>query len=488
MTPSETLSSPLISEAPKAHRFGRRMMWAGLGLGVFAEWAFDGHPLGLSVPLFALACIGALRSVGGREGWQSSKSARWLLGAGLFFASFVAIRDSSTMAAFNVAAFGWCALAALASWRSQSPLEQWSLPALFARPIAAGFQTIPAGVHLVGSTVKLGRARAFLAEWGWPAVRSAFLAAPVLLVFMGLLMSADAAFSQRVISLIRLGLQVSLANRIAALLWVAFVALISIGALTMALARRREAHVSAPATNVLQLGATEAFSLIGSVTALLTVFDAISIECALSTDACALPYDMTYAEYVHHGFAELMIAAGLVLLMLLVLGKRVALKTPLAERMMKLVSSALVLATLPLVSSGIARLQLYESAYGFTVLRVLAQAMTVLVGVLLVWRGVTLWVARERFVFGAVLAVFATLSGLNVLDVEGFVTRQNLELYQAGKNVDRWYLAHLSADSSNARKAIEGDAPADEPFEQTPSCSDRSIQSWSVACALSGRR
>lgn len=319
-------------------------------------------------------------------------------------------------------------------------------------------------------------------------VRSACLVGPVLLVFMGLLTSADAAFSQRVISVIRLALQVSFASRIAALMWVAFVALISIGSLAMALARRRAVPVAAPATTVFQLGATEAFSLIGSVTALLTVFDASAIECALSTDACALPYDMTYAEYVHHGFAELMVAAGLVLLMLLVLGKRVALKTPMAERMMKVVSSALVLATLPLVSSGIARLQLYESAYGFTVLRVLVQATTVLVGVLLIWRGITLWVAREKFAFGAVLAVFATLSGLNVLDVEGFVTRENLELASTGKHIDNWYLAHLSADSNNARKAFDAQLPTDEVFEQTPTCTDRSIQSWSLACALSRSR
>lgn len=111
-----------------------------------------------------------------------------------------------------------------------------------------------------------------------------------------------------------------------------------------------------------------------------------------------------------------------------------------------------------------------------------------LVGVLLIWRGITLWVAREKFAFGAVLAVFATLSGLNVLDVEGFVTRENLELASTGKHIDNWYLAHLSADSNNARKAFDAQLPTDEVFEQTPTCTDRSIQSWSLACALSRSR
>jgi len=161
MTP--TLDADSISPHPTAvpshaaarsDRTGRRMLGAGLGLGLLAEWAFDGHTLGLSVPLFAMA-------------------------------------------------LAWCALAALATWAGDTKPQAWSLMAVFTRPFAAGARTLPAGARVVSSTVKLGGVKSALDEWAWPVVRSAVLVVlVVLLVLSGLLMSADATFSRRVVAVL----------------------------------------------------------------------------------------------------------------------------------------------------------------------------------------------------------------------------------------------------------------------------------------------
>ncbi len=473
-------AAPTVARPP---RFAKRTLWAALALGALAEWAFDGHSLGLSVVIFGGATLAALRWVGGIEGWQTGRPVRWLVAAGLLFAAFIALRDSSSMAALNSVALLWCALAAVTTWRGASAVEAWSLGALFGRPLQTGARLVPAGFRVMRSTVKLEGAKGFAVRWAGPMFRSMVLVTPVLALVFGLLMSASTPFFDRVLRVAQSVVNLSIGGPLGSLSWVLIGAVLCAGALSTALARR---SLQAPVEGrwPWQLGATEGFSLVTSLTALIATFDAVSLECAFASDRCGLPDALTYAQYVHNGFAELLVVSGVVLLVLIALNRRVALNTPLAERLMRVASSALVLVTLPLVSSAISRLQLYEAAYGFTVARVLAQAVMVFVGGLLAVKALTLWVATERFAFGAVLVGFATLSGLNLLDVEGFVTTQNLEASIHPERVDRAYLATLSADSALAsRRYLEAHPTGFISGDTSARCTDRSLQSWSVACA-----
>ena len=487
MTPTTAPFERLVEATPvpvvPRPRFARRTLWAGLGLGAFAEWAFDGHALGLSVFLFGLATLGALRWAGGREVWETARPARWLATVGLFFAAFIAIRDSSSMAALNAMAALWCALAAVATWRGDSAVERWSLGAIFGRPVKTAVSLVPAGFRVAQATVKLEGAKGLAARWAGPLFRSMLLVTPVLGVVVLLLMSASSRFEDTLWSFAQAFFALRLAGRVGSALFLLTAALLCAGALSTALARRT-AEPPADPGQPWRLGATEGFSLVASLTALIGLFDAVSLECSLFSSQCGLPESLTYAQYVHHGFAELLIVAGLVLVVLIALNRRVALSSPVAERVMRVVSSVLVLVTLPLVGSAVSRLELYEAAYGFTVARVLAQAVMVLVGALLVLRAVTLWVATRQFAFAAVLAAFATLSGLNMLDVEGFVTTQNVATENVS-NIDTAYLQSLSADSQLAAISYPGQPLPGYLAQGSGSdrCKENSVQSWSVACA-----
>ncbi len=119
---------------------------------------------------------------------------------------------------------------------------------------------------------------------------------------------------------------------------------------------------------------------------------------------------------------------------------------------------------MPMLATAFRRLELYESTYGFTGERVWAQACSLFVGLMLVWRGVTLWTWPWRFGVGAVASAVLVLLGMNVLDPDDFVARRNLQRPADAVALDRGYLRSLSADAAPAllEAGIDPAQPADE--------------------------
>jgi hypothetical protein len=130
-------------------------------------------------------------------------------------------------------------------------------------------------------------------------------------------------------------------------------------------------------------------------------------------------------------------------MLLMALPARTQLASKKAELTFTALSTALVLATMPMMISGAARLWRYEAIYGLTVLRLLAYAGLALVAAVLTWRALTLWALKESFVGGAIGLFTTTMLGLAVLSPDAYIAKQNLKREQ----VDVWYLFTLSDDA-----------------------------------------
>ena len=119
---------------------------------------------------------------------------------------------------------------------------------------------------------------------------------------------------------------------------------------------------------------------------------------------------------------------------------------------------ALSVLTLVIVASALARMWLYQQAYGFTVLRVLVSACELWLGVvylLVLAAGVRLegrWLARAVVGTG-----FAALVGLAALNPDRFIAERNVERYHATQKIDVWYLAELSDDALPALATLPDD-------------------------------
>jgi hypothetical protein len=98
--------------------------------------------------------------------------------------------------------------------------------------------------------------------------------------------------------------------------------------------------------------------------------------------------------------------------------------------------------------SAFQRLMLYEAAYGFSRLRAYTHVFMIWLGVLLAAVVVLEILRKERtFALAALLASIGFGVTLSLLNVDGFIVRQNVARRAAGSDLDVAYLASLSSDS-----------------------------------------
>ncbi len=453
MTPAAELVVPTgpppqagQSVSPRLSRPPRRLLAAGACAGLAAAWCLDGNPLGLGfVVLMAVWAAGLLR-LGGREGWEVARGQRWLLAASLACAAFVAVRDSEVLVGLDALASLGLALLAAFAWTGDEPVADVTLGGLVWRPMAATGQALVAGATVVTESHHGSRLGTRLQGAIGPALRTLFIAGPVVALVTGLLAAGDASFGERLSRVAATFSNLPLPEVVRMSFMMVMVTPIAAGLTAFALRRRQP--VAPAATRPFRLGMAESFGLVGGLAAVALIYGANLAECALSPDACVLPTGYTYAAYAHEGFAQLMVAAFLTLMVLIAVPPRAELATPARRSAFRLAATVLVLATLPMLASAFRRLGLYEATYGFTEQRVWAQACSLLVGLMLAWRGVTLWTWPWRFGVGALGSAVLVLLAMNLLNPDAFIARENLARPEGVVQLDSAYLSSLSADAA----------------------------------------
>lgn len=424
-----TASSPLRPTLTSLLRPDRGRVLLGLGLGLAATLLLDGAPAGLSHGLFAALLAAVLARHAGREAWQSAGPHRWLLAGAVALVASSALHATAWLAALNTVAALLLLGVAVQGWPGERPLGALGAGQLLGWPLKTAGQALHAGA--VASSEALARLREVdgVRQIGAGAVRLVGIVTPPVALVTVLLAAGDARFGALVEGLRDALLQVQVGPAVRGTFLTLVSAVVLTGLLALAARRRQLVSAAAPAR---RLRAIESFVLLGTLTAVL-----------LSYGLTVAAPEGGYARAAHQGFFPLLFAALVILALLMALPARTLLGTARAERTFTALATSLVLATLPMVVSAVARLWRYQAVYGLTVLRVLAGAGLLLVAALLTWRAVTLWVAQAQFVAGALGLCTATLLGLAALSPEALIAQTNLRR----EEVDVAYLLSLSDDA-----------------------------------------
>ena len=170
---------------------------------------------------------------------------------------------------------------------------------------------------------------------------------------------------------------------------------------------------------------------------------------------------VTYATYVHQGFAQLTAATVLTLLVVALAAARADREDRRQRVLLRAALGTLCVLALVVTASALWRLHVYEEAYGFTRLRLLVgffEGWLGLVLLLVVAAGVRLragWLAPSVVASGA-----GVLLALAVLNPDGYVAARNAERFLETGKVDTAYLAGLSADAAPALSRLPGPVAA----------------------------
>jgi hypothetical protein len=158
---------------------------------------------------------------------------------------------------------------------------------------------------------------------------------------------------------------------------------------------------------------------------------------------------LTYAEYVHQGFGQLTAATVLTLATVALAVRKAPRSTARDRLVLRVALGALCGLTLVVVASALHRMDLYQQAYGFTLLRVLVDGFELWLGLLVVLvlvAGVRLsgwWLPRAALVSAA---VFVLVGGL--ANPEAWVAQRNIDRYRATGMLDGSYLRTLGPDAT----------------------------------------
>jgi hypothetical protein len=429
---------------------GLASLAAAIVLGVAGNLLLRVTPWGLNLFLASGLFVGALVLIVRKRQVVFSLAAWWMILPVLFFASAFVWRDSVTLNGLNIIALS-CALGIMAWLGLSGGLRTKGCIDVFVG-LLLGFVYMLAGLPMLVFQAIAWRS---LPDFGWKRraaeiALGVLIAVPLLVVFGGLFMAADAAFAGFVGMTFRFDLGEWFSQLGMVVLWTWVFA----GLLYAILFPRGVEQRSIEAKPV--LSALPLTIVLVLINALFLAFVMVQFRYFFGgAPLVEASVTLTYAEYARRGFAELVGVASLVLIMLLLLDW-LAVKTTRREvYRFRILSGILVFFVFVILGSALQRMQMYQTEFGQTELRVYTTAFMLWLAVVFIWLAATvLRGQRQQFAWGAIVAAFVGAAVLNILNPDDYIVRANLARGASGYKVDVAYLASLSADAVPA--LVEG--------------------------------
>jgi hypothetical protein len=427
----------------------------------------------------------------------------WLV-IGVVFAAGLAWRDAPPLKLLALGSatltFALAAHRLAAAWVRRAGVLRYA-GALALGALHAWTAAALALVDAARSTPRVETGRA--AGWRRAAAiaRGLLIAAPLVVVFGALFMSADAVFAELVSNVFRFDFERIASHvvlfSIAAWLSTGYLRGFLTGTEPSLIADRRPGidGGGVPAPTWLALGITEVATALASINLLFLVFVIVQFRYLFGGDALVqVTPDLTYADYARRGFFELVFAVFLVVPVLLAadwLLDRRSRRNALVFRSLAGVQIGLVLA---ITASAFQRLRLYHASYGLTESRFYAMVLLIWIGAMLLWLAATvLRGRRDSFAFGALASGLATIALLFVINPDAVVARTNVARMSSADARVRFDVAYATSLSADAVPVLIEALPALPPDVQCPLARhmlrrwrperERSIRSWNWSAA-----
>jgi len=308
-------------------------------------------------------------------------------------------------------------------------------------PLIGAFQVI--GKWLIPSTTVSRMGNAGVWTKGFRFALGLIITLPVFVLFASLFASADTVFRD----LLRSLTDFDLTDFIQHSFFIALFTWLGAGVFFWLWPRETKDESMEPSSPGL-FGGIETGVMLTALNGLFLVFIVIQIRYLFGGDALVQSTaNLSYAEYFRSGFFELLAVAALVLPLLLICDW--AWKEEESPRRFRQLATCLLVQLGVVMLSAFKRLVLYLEAYGLTEQRLYAAAVLCWLGFAAVWLGLTVLRGnRPVYAPGIVMAAFAVILVLNVMNPDATIVKHQLSRKEAGKNWDLEYLLRLSADAA----------------------------------------
>jgi hypothetical protein len=426
---------------------------ASLLMGLIGTALFHANPVGINVFGYVTVCLSA--AFGILVYWQRPimrKHAVFVLPAALF-ALLLGVRSAPQLIIFNTAAMlGSLFIVIHFTGTSRFIGGHWSnLLQRAVETVTIGWidnlqAVVSDSIRWLGQTGLGSHQLATMRS----VLRGVLISLPIAVVFTLLLSSADAVFGDFVDQAVCFFLPESEASVIEQIfLFAVFSGVFLTACWTMVSdqVEAREEPSPQEKTRRFRLNMIETSTVLGSVNLLFVAFVVIQTRYLFGGEANITAQGYTYAEYARRGFYELL-AVSLMTMLLLVMLESLTYRKREEEGMFRGLVALMVALTLVILVAAFRRLNLYESAYGYTRIRVMSGTfmiwLAVLLGVLLI---AILRHRREVFWIGCIAIGLGFILTLNLMHMDGFIASHNIARFEDTGKLDISYLLSLSDDA-----------------------------------------
>lgn len=468
-----------MSEKTASSIWLARLFPLAVALAWLADYLFWGHPDGISFPFFIALALGLGFWLARQTDAAAHRRALWLLAPIAFFALMSILRaELMTVLLSRLLVLFFMALLAASFLGGRWP--EYGLGDLIDKLVTF----VPKG---------LGRYRAARDEQesqqaGWrqaaPILRGLLLAAPLLLIMGSLLASADPFFGEwldDVFSFLDID---NLAEYLLRAALILILANLLLGAFYYAFHASQDDKLLGENKPILTpfLGFTESATILGSLNLLFVAFVGFQFQYLFGGERNISFSGYTYAEYARRGFGEMVFVALLALLLFVLLSQVANREGPSQRKIYSWLGAGMFALVAVILVSAFQRLLLYESAYGYSQIRIYSHVFMIWLGLLL-GAIVLLEIRSKQRAFGLAMlgAVVGFTATLGLVNVDGFIVHANLERARQGADmsssfsspgggryevdrdyVDLGYLGTLSNDAVPALVAEFEQAQAEE--------------------------
>jgi len=271
---------------------------------------------------------------------------------------------------------------------------------------------------------------------------------PLLLVITFLLMSADAIFQNLLLQLPEFIIQFSYLEELSRVIVVMMLTLLFFGVFQVLQVKTEielEHELKRKSTDVNWDGIIT-ITILVLLNTVYVLFTIIQFTYFFND---GLQEGFTYAEYARRGFFELISVTLINWTLLISFLKRVRTSSRSIDLTLKIMYSLLIVVSGVMLVSAYQRLSLYETAYGFTVDRILAHAVMIFLMVIFAYTLIRVWIERLALLHFYLIAGLIFYVALNMVQIEQMVVDNNLERYQETGKIDVVYLNTLSYTGLN---------------------------------------
>lgn len=432
----------------RKHLYTNILVLAGvsLALGLVFNGLFYGKSLGLSFPVYILLILFSVLLLAKTFQTPLPRSLVLFIVPLLFFAAMVFVRADELLTFFNVLLCLYLLVRLTDILRK--PDVRHALVADYIAPVVVlpfkylrTYFTAMADLLTLRGVIREQRALT-------QVLRGILMAVPVLVLFLVLFASADLVFSKFLTNLINIEIDVETAYRAVLVL---FVASGFLGALRYMLHLTDHAGThSAVSSQSYSVGVIESSVLLGALNALFLIFLVIQITYLFGGEQTIAAQGFTYAEYARRGFFELIIVALVSLLLLWTIEKYIVRKSNGHGIAFQALGSVLILQVMVIMISAFYRLLLYENAYGFTTTRLYSHVFILWIAVVFVFLLAKIFFNQREhaFAWNCFVSIVVFLAFMNIMNLDAFIARKNIDRFAAIGKIDLTYLSILSDDAT----------------------------------------